>query len=88
MNPLRQAGRPAGLLATGQVRRRLAVTLFFTLIGGGNCFKQGRYLKYPGGPDYSHNRLLLSLFQYMGIDQKTFGQAEYCDKGPLTGLTA
>ncbi len=61
--------------------------VFFTLIGGGNFFKQGRYLKYPGGPDYAHNRLLLALFQYMGIDQKTFGQPEYCEKGPLTGLT-
>ncbi len=61
----------------------------WTLIGdGGGHFKAGRYLKFGGDSQYAHNRLLLSLAQYMGVNTDTFGAPEYCQGGALPGLTA
>jgi hypothetical protein len=55
----------------------------FVLVGGGLGFRMGRSLKYNGVP---HNRLLLSLAHGFGHHIKTFGNPDYCAKGPLSGL--
>jgi len=56
----------------------------WVLVGGGLGFTTGRALKFPGVP---HNRLLLSLAHAMGhTDLVRFGNPDYCDAGPLTGL--
>mgnify|MGYP002788942906 CR=1 FL=1 len=58
------------------------------LIGhGGGYFKTGRYLKYAQTSTNAHNRLFVSLAQYMGVDTSTFGAPEYCQGGALPGLT-
>jgi hypothetical protein len=56
----------------------------FVLVGGGLDFKMGRSLKYKRVP---HNRLLLSLAHGFGHEIKTFGNPDFCNDGPLTGLT-
>ena len=55
----------------------------FVMIGGGLGFKTGRAMQYKHQP---HNRLLLSITEAMGHPEKTFGNADYCGSGPLTGL--
>ncbi|MCE2727618.1 MAG: DUF1552 domain-containing protein [Planctomycetaceae bacterium] len=56
----------------------------WVLVGGGLGFTTGRALQFPGVP---HNRLLLSLAHAMGhTDLVRFGNPDYCDAGPLTGL--
>lgn len=55
----------------------------FVLLGGGSDFKTGRSLKFNKVP---HHRLLLSLAHSFGHDIETFGNPEYCNDGPLTGL--
>ena len=56
----------------------------FVLVGGGLDFKMGRSLKFRREP---HHRLLLSLAHGFGHHIKEFGNANYCGKGPLSGLT-
>jgi hypothetical protein len=56
----------------------------WVLVGGGLGFTTGRALQFPGVP---HNRLLLSLAHAMGHTELVrFGNPDYCDAGPLTGL--
>jgi hypothetical protein len=55
----------------------------FVMIGGGLGFQTGRSLAFDNVP---HNRLLLSILEAMGHPEKTFGNADYCGGGPLTGL--
>jgi hypothetical protein len=56
----------------------------FVLVGGGLDLQMGRSLKYRREP---HNRLLMALAHGFGHEIKTFGNPNYCDDGPLTGLT-
>ncbi len=56
----------------------------FVMVGGGLGFQMGRSIDFKGQP---HNRLLLSLAQAFGHDLKTFGNPDYCGKGPLHQLT-
>ncbi|MCC6645114.1 MAG: DUF1552 domain-containing protein [Polyangiaceae bacterium] len=56
----------------------------WVLIGGSRQqLSAGRLLTFPGEP---HNRLLLSLCHMMGVEAETFGDPDYCARGPLTGL--
>lgn len=55
----------------------------FVLVGGGLGFKSGRAMDFD---DVTHNRLLLSLLEGMGMPQETFGNPDYCAGGALTGL--
>lgn len=48
-------------------------------------FKTGRLVSFPNEP---HNRILLSILHAMGVPDKTFGDADFCGGGPLTGITA
>jgi hypothetical protein len=57
----------------------------FVCVGGGLDWQMGRSLKYRRVP---HNRLLMSLAHGFGHEIKTFGNPDFCDDGPLTGLTA
>ncbi len=50
--------------------------------GGGWAFRTGRFLTYDQG---SHADLLLALLHAMGVEDATFGDAQFC-KGPLTGM--
>jgi hypothetical protein len=60
--------------------------MMYLLAGGaGGALKKGQWLQAPGEP---HNRLLLSVLRAFGIDDATFGDPQYCGKGPLTGLLA
>jgi hypothetical protein len=52
----------------------------FVLIGNGLGFQMGRSLKYKSVP---HNRLLLSLAHGFGHTLSSFGNANYCQDGPL-----
>ncbi|HET7544665.1 MAG TPA: DUF1552 domain-containing protein [Polyangiaceae bacterium] len=54
----------------------------FLLAGGGWYFRTGRALSYTNA---SHNDLLVSVLNAMGLPATTFGQADLC-KGPLPGL--
>ena len=55
----------------------------FVLVGGGLGMKTGEALDFGGVP---HNRLLLSFTEAMGYPEKSFGNADFCGDGPLTGL--
>jgi len=55
----------------------------FVLVGNGLDFHMGRSLKYPNVP---HNRLLIALANAMGHEIKSFGHADFCNDGALTGL--
>ena len=57
---------------------------FFLVGGGGGSLKTGRYLTFE---DKSHNDLLVSVLNAMGIEDTTFGDPALCT-GPLPGLTA
>lgn len=57
---------------------------FFLVGGAGGYLKTGRYLKFE---NKSHNDLLVSVLNAMGIDESTFGDPALCS-GPLPGLTA
>ena len=57
----------------------------FVLVGGGCGFEMGRAMDFKGVP---HNRLLMSFSESMGIPVKSFGNPNYCEAGPLGGLTA
>lgn len=54
----------------------------FVLAGGAGGWQTGRYVDFGGA---SHNDLLVSLGQAMGLPLTTFGDANYCT-GPLSGL--
>ncbi len=54
----------------------------FVLAGGSQYFQGGRYLDFGGT---SHNHLLVSICQAMGLDDTTFGDASL-GQGPLEGL--
>jgi hypothetical protein len=54
----------------------------FVLAGGTWAFRTGRYLQYQGN---SHADLLVSLLNAMGVQDTTFGLAQFCT-GPLPGL--
>jgi hypothetical protein len=56
----------------------------FVAVGGGLGWKMGRSLKLPNVP---HNRLLVSLAHAFGHELPSFGNAEFCKDGALTGLT-
>lgn len=55
----------------------------FVLIGGGFGFRTGRAIQYQRQP---HNRLLMAIAEAMGFPTKSFGNADYCGDGSLTGL--
>jgi hypothetical protein len=55
----------------------------FLMAGGRWHFRTGRYITYQGA---SHNELLVSILNAMGVPATSFGQADLC-KGPLGGLT-
>lgn len=55
----------------------------FVLVGGGHDFKMGRSLMLD---DVPHNRLLMALGNGMGLSLDRFGNPDFCDGGPLTGL--
>ena len=50
----------------------------------GGYFRTGRFMRYDGE---SHNKLLVSLLNAMGVDTNEFGLPGYSG-GPLAGLTA
>lgn len=52
------------------------------LAGGSWAFRTGRYLQYQGD---SHANLLVSVLNAMGVEQTTFGDANFCT-GALAGL--
>ena len=54
----------------------------FLLAGGGWYFRTGRSLQYSNA---SHNGLLVSVLNAMGVQATSFGQADLCD-GPLPNL--
>lgn len=54
----------------------------FLMAGGGWYFRTGRALDYG---NHSHNDLLVSVLNAMGVPATTFGQADLCS-GPLSGL--
>ena len=56
----------------------------FVAVGGGLGWKMGRSVKFDKVP---HNRLLVSMANAFGHDLKSFGNAEFCKDGALTGLT-
>jgi hypothetical protein len=55
----------------------------FVLVGGGCGFEMGRALDFGKVP---HNRLLMSFCEAMGAPVQSFGNADYCKDGALTGL--
>jgi len=55
----------------------------FVLVGNGLDFHMGRSLNYPNVP---HNRLLVALANAMGHGIQSFGHADFCNDGALTGL--
>lgn len=54
----------------------------FLMAGGGWHFRTGRSLQFSGA---SHNDLLVSVLNAMGVPATTFGQADLCH-GPLANL--
>jgi hypothetical protein len=54
----------------------------FLAAGGGWYFRTGRSLRYENA---SHNDLLVSVLNAMGVPDTSFGQADLCH-GPLAGL--
>ena len=58
----------------------------FVLAGGaGGALKTGRLLTYPKTPTVSHNNLLVSLMNLMGLPDTTIGNPALCT-GPLANL--
>lgn len=48
-------------------------------------FKMGQLVSFPDQP---HNRMLLTMLHAMGVEDKVFGDPDYCGGGPLTGIGA
>lgn len=59
----------------------------YVIAGGSHSFSLGRCLKFPYEESHRHNDLLLSFIHAMGIEDSSFGRADWCS-GPLPGLTA
>jgi hypothetical protein len=58
------------------------------LIGKGQgFFDSGRYLKFGGTSATRHNRLLVHLLHYFGLEASGFGHPDH-QGSPLPGLTA
>ena len=55
----------------------------FVLVGGGLGWRMGRALDYKRVP---HNRLLMSFSEGMGHPVESFGNASFCNAGPLADL--
>ncbi len=56
----------------------------FVLVGNGLDFKMGQSLKLPR---VAHNRFLMSLAHGFGHHVKSHGNRDFCNDGPLTGLS-
>ena len=56
----------------------------FVLVGNGLDFKMGQSLKLPR---VAHNRFLMSLAHGFGHYVKSHGNRDFCNDGPLTGLS-
>lgn len=57
----------------------------FVMAGNvGAQLRTGRYLSFGGQP---HNRLLTTVLNLMGLDDRGFGNPEVTSAGPLSGLT-
>jgi hypothetical protein len=54
----------------------------FLMVGGGWHFRTGRYIQYQSA---SHNDLLVSVLNALGVATQSFGQADICH-GPLANL--
>jgi hypothetical protein len=54
----------------------------FLMVGGGWYFRTGRYIQYQSA---SHNDLLVSVLNALGVNATSFGQADLC-RGPLANL--
>lgn len=61
----------------------------YVVAGGADYFDMGRCIKFDYGDKNApkHNNLLLSFLHAMGIEDESFGKAEWCT-GPLSGMTA
>jgi hypothetical protein len=57
----------------------------YVIAGGAQHFKMGRFLQFDYEQQVRHNNLLLSLVHAMGIEDTSFGKADWCS-GPLTGM--
>ncbi len=56
----------------------------FVLVGGGLGFRTGRAIDFKGTP---HNRFLMTISAAMGFEVPSFGNADFCGDGVLTGLS-
>lgn len=68
-------------LSVGNIHSQIDMP--FVLAGGGGGLRTGRYLQYARR---SHNDLLVSILNLMGLGDTTWGNPNYCT-GPLSGLT-
>lgn len=57
----------------------------YVIAGGAGYFRMGRTLKFNYKDTVRHNNMLLSLVNSMGIEDTTFGKADWCT-GPLPGM--
>ncbi len=57
----------------------------YVIAGGAQHFKMGRFLKFDYKSEVRHNNMLLSLVQAMGIEDTSFGKADWCT-GSLPGM--
>ncbi len=55
----------------------------FVMVGGGLGLKMGQAVDYQKVP---HNRLLMTICEAMGQPVASFGNPDFCQDGPLTGL--
>lgn len=61
----------------------------YVVAGGADYFDMGRCIKFDYGESTApkHNNLLLWFLHSMGIEDESFGNAEWCT-GALAGMTA
>lgn len=57
----------------------------YVVAGGAGHFRMGRSLKFNYKDTVRHNNLLLSFLHAMGVEDTSFGKAEWCS-GPLSGM--
>jgi hypothetical protein len=70
-------------LAKGNTHSRLGAP--YVLAGGpATGLRTGRFVRYDG-QGLSHNDLLVSILNLMGVPDRTFGKPDWC-RGPLPGL--
>ena len=55
----------------------------FVMVGGGLGWNTGQAHDFKSVP---HNRLLMTLSESMGHPVESFGNPDFCNDGPLTGL--